>query len=243
MYRLLTYFVLVLLTLNACVSEPEHEKLDFRPVITDVGDAENPTIEVNQEGEFSDLLSDYENQDREYWQKPNEVIRSLGDLSNKVVADIGAGTGYFTFRILPKAKKVIAIDIDDRMTKFVEELKEDLDTEFADKLDVRLATTTDPKLDFKEADIIFLSNTYAYIGNRTNYFRQLATKFNDGGKLVVVDFKKKIVPVHPDQDDRVPLYQVEQELISAGYTITKSDDRSLPYQYILEAQVDVEGLK
>lgn len=50
--------------------------------------------------------------DRVIWQKPEMVMELLGDMKDKVVADIGAGTGFFTFRLLQQAKKVIAVDID-----------------------------------------------------------------------------------------------------------------------------------
>lgn len=185
---------------------------------------------------FSDLVSDYEDHRRKNWQKPQEVINSLGDLTDAVVADIGAGTGYFSLRMLPYAKKVIAIDIDERMTNFITNLKQDLEPEFGDKLDVRLASESNPNLKEGEADIIFLSNTYAYIDDRIGYFKRLKGSFTPNGKLFIVDFKKKRIPVHPDPNDRIALYQVENELIAAGYEVLLSDDLTLPYQYILEAR-------
>ena len=242
MLRRFIFFFIGLALVQACVSEPEGEKLSFKPKVSAMEDSVGHD-ERGAVGDFTELVSKYENEDRQYWQKPDEVINSLGDLSDKVVADIGAGTGYFTLRMLPKAKKVIAIDIDERMIKFINELKKDLDTKFSDKLEVRLAKADDPELKIQEADIIFLSNTYAYIGDRVNYFQKLRRSLAKNGRLVIVDFKKKGIPVHPDQSTRVALYQVENELSDAGYEIIKSDDRSLPYQYILEAKVDMEQMK
>ena len=54
---------------------------------------------------FEDLVQTFENSDRDDWQDPDRVIDQLGTLTGKTVADIGAGTGYFTFRILPKAQR------------------------------------------------------------------------------------------------------------------------------------------
>ncbi len=229
------FTVIMMIKFISCTSEPVQENADFKPVISDMTseESENPLDSGQQ---FSELVKTYENVDRQNWQKPQLVISSLGDLSDKVVADIGAGTGYFTLRILPRAKKVIAVDIDPRMTKFVQRLKQDLEDQFSDKLEVRLAKPDDPKLRRNEVDVIFLSNTYTYIENRIEYFRKIKSSLRKGGKLVVVDFKKKIIPVHPDQDERLALYQVERELMEAGYELINSDDQSLPYQYIVVAR-------
>lgn len=66
------------------------------------------------------------------WQKPDLVLNTLGNLENKVVADIGAGTGYFSFRLAMRAKKVIAIDIDkdvlDTIGQYTARLPEPLDS-------------------------------------------------------------------------------------------------------------------
>ena len=61
--------------------------------------------------DFKDLVAHFEDPTRAQWQKPDEVIASLGPLDGKTVADIGAGTGYFAFPIAKKAAKVMAIDI------------------------------------------------------------------------------------------------------------------------------------
>ncbi len=76
-------------------------------------DATHANEHMHQVG-FDTLVKHFENPARAEWQKPEWVIEQLGDLTGKTVADIGAGTGYFAFRIARKAKKVIAIDIDER---------------------------------------------------------------------------------------------------------------------------------
>jgi SAM-dependent methyltransferase len=232
------FILLCIVLILGCSHEPVSKSQDKKNIpMADMTITADQAKQVDN-SDFSALVSSYENEDRQYWQKPQLVINSLGDLTNKVVADIGAGTGYFTLRMLPKAKKVIAIDIDKRMTDFVESLKAELDDEFSKKLEVRLGEPNDPKLVDREADIIFLANTYPYIENRIDYFKALHSKLNENGKLVIVDYKKKIIPVHPVQDERLALYQVEQELIQAGYILVNSDDLSLPYQYIIEAKAD-----
>ena len=224
----------LLILLASCKSEEVAPSTDFRPIITDISDSNSNS--GMKDSEFTDLVDAYENEDRQYWQKPKLVINSLGDISDKVVADIGAGTGYFSLRFLPFAKRVIAIDIDPRMTSFMQSAKNDITADFSKNLDVRLAEPDDPKLKRHEADIIFLSNTYVYINDRVNYFNRLLDNLKPNGKLIIVDFKKKRIPVHENPEERLPLHIVEQELLDAGYDVVKTDDQSLPYQYIIEAR-------
>jgi len=75
---------------------------------------------------FENLVQNFENEEREEWQKPEEVIALLGDIEGKTIMDIGAGTGYFAFRMSAKGAKVIAADVDDRFINYVEEKRDSL---------------------------------------------------------------------------------------------------------------------
>ena len=77
----------------------------------------------NRNNGFNDLVADYESKDRLIWQKPDMVITRLGDLSTQTVVDLGAGTGFFAFRMVNQAKKVIALDIDRRFITFMAHLQ------------------------------------------------------------------------------------------------------------------------
>lgn len=191
----------------------------------------------NSSSNSSDDLSEIQkqNQNRFVWQEPAKVIAMLGDLSNKTVADIGAGTGYFTFRLLFKAEKVIAIDIDPSMIDIMENFKVNLDKDIQDKLVTRLALPSDSKLQDDEVDDILIINTIGYIDNRIDYLKKLKPKLKEGGRIMIVDFKSKQLPFEAPTTQRIPLFQMEKDLQESGYTLQKSDDTSLEYQYIIIA--------
>ncbi|MEO1513401.1 MAG: class I SAM-dependent methyltransferase [Bacteroidota bacterium] len=176
---------------------------------------------------------------RDIWQKPSVVLDILGDLEDKVVADIGAGPyGYFSLRVASqtKAKKVIAIDIDQEALDFIDEAGKALLPETAStKLEARLATDNDPKLQEGEADIILIVNTTIYFEDRLQYFRNLQRGLASGGHLVVIEFKKKKTPFGPHLEDRVSLGQLERDLLASGYELVSSDDKTLEFQYIITA--------
>lgn len=186
-------------------------------------------------GNFESLVADYESKDRGIWQKPELVISLLGDLEGKTVADIGAGTGYFTFRIVPKAKKVIGVDIDPRFIEFLDSVKVKLPEQYRKRFESRLAKPDDPLLRPGEVDAAVLVNTYGYIENRVQYLKTLSSGIAPGGRVLIIDFKKNNLPVGPPDKFKVALGQVEKELLAAGFGIEKIDKDALDYQYIVLA--------
>lgn len=190
----------------------------------------------SEEQPFEDKVSLYEDEDRDIWQKPDRVIGLLSPLEGKTVADLGAGTGYFAFRLIPEASKVIAIDIDKDFVEFMNKKKELLPKEEWDKFEVRLATADDPKLRPNEVEALLIVNTYAYLEDRIKYFERLRNKLAPNAKLVIIEFKMKTIPNGPPADEKVPITTVEQELRSAGFRDIKVDDQTLAYQYIITAR-------
>lgn len=184
---------------------------------------------------FKRIVADYESKDRVIWQKPDIVISQLGDLEGKTVVDIGAGTGYFTFRLVPKAKKVIGIDIDQRFIDFMDSVKVRLPEQFQKRFETRLAKPEDPMLQPGEADAAMIVNTYAYIEHRTDYLKVLHQGLTPKATLLIIDFKKNDLPVGPPVQYKVSSMDVEKELTLAGFEVTKVDKITLDYQYIIVA--------
>ena len=227
-------FLLLLLTgIWACGDSSNQPVRDTDPFSDPSLSTEIPS--PGEESSFEERLAAYESKDRVFWQKPDLVIDLLGDLSEKTVADIGAGSGYFARRMAHKAQHVIAIDINEQFIEFMDSIKlVELPSEIQDRFETRLATPQDSKLRNGEADVVIFVNTYIYIPNRVEYMSRLKEGVKPGGKIVIVDFKKKRMPIqNPPDELRLPLHQVEDELEEAGYRWLASDDTSLNYQYIV----------
>jgi SAM-dependent methyltransferase len=232
LYLLLASF---LLTLSSCKKEQEE------PIIDSSKDIITTNVRSNEDrssNKISGIKEDYINTNRVAWQKPNVVIDFMGDISDKVVADIGAGTGFFSFRVAREAKKVIAIDIDPQMIEFLDSAKiMELPEAYQAKLEPRLSEEDQPNLEPQEADIIIIVNTYFYIGeDRVAYLSQLRELLPEGGKVLILDFKKKRTPLGPAPENRIPLYVVEENLFDAGFTKVETNDKALDYQYIVLAE-------
>ena len=194
------------------------------------------TSPSDRQSAYDDAVSRYESADRVIWQKPDLVVAQLGDINGKVVADLGAGTGYFSRRIAYKGATVIAIDIDPKAIRWMEEQKSRFPIELRDRLIIRQAEADDPKLKTDEADIILLVNTYSYIHDRVQYFSRLRNAIRKGGSVVIIDFKKKETPFGPPLEERIGHEEITDELEKAGYRIKSIDQTSLEYQYIIKAE-------
>lgn len=159
----------------------------------------------------------FEDPARDAWQLPDRVIAALNLKRGQIVADIGAGTGYFTVR-LAKSKaspKVYASDIEPSMVTYLREraAKEGLDNVIAVQ-----ASPDGPNLP-APVDLILIVNTYHHIGDRVVYFRRLATSIRPGGQVAIIDFKPDS-PVGPPKEFRFPPEQFRSEMGKAGYKLT-----------------------
>lgn len=200
-----------------------------------------PDLPQDRPGEAENTLpgleEDYLNTNRVIWQKPEVVINLLGDIREKTIADIGAGSGFFSLRLAPLAKKVIAIDIEPKFVLYLDSIRHiELAPEIAERLEPRLAKAQDARLRPKEVDIVLIVNTYMYIDQRVDYLKRLSEGIRPNGKILIIDFKKKRTSLGPKMEIRVPQFQVEEELELAGFRILQSNDTALDYQYILLAE-------
>nr|MBP9055508.1 methyltransferase domain-containing protein [Saprospiraceae bacterium] len=146
------------------------------------------------------------------------------------------GTGYFSLRLAPRAKKVIAIEIEPAIIRYLDSLRLGLPKDQQNNLETRLAKINDPLLKPEEADIILIINTIAYIDKLDEYLKTVKKGLKKNGRLIIIDYKMKKLPINaPPKDERIYLDKLEDILESAGYQIAQSDDTSLDYQYILTA--------
>ena len=162
---------------------------------------------------------------RDEWQKPHEVVTALELKSTDAVADIGAGTGYFSRRFARHAGKVYAVDID---AKLLEMLKKNAPANVTSVL----AAADDPKLAPASADVIFFCDVLHHIESRGQYLAKLKTALRPGGRVINIDFFKKPLPVGPPPSMKLSEDEVISEFKAAGFRLVKRHE-FLPYQYFL----------
>ncbi len=141
------------------------------------------------------------------------------------VADIGAGSGYFARRFALRAGRVYAVDIDEKLLEIVR-------SKAPANLETIVAAPDDPHLPPQSIDMIFFCDVLHHIENRPAYYVKVATALKPGGRVVVIDFYKKPLPVGPPESMKLSDQEVIAEFQNAGFALSKRLD-TLPYQYFL----------
>jgi ubiquinone/menaquinone biosynthesis C-methylase UbiE len=172
--------------------------------------------------EYAKVLED---PSRDAWQKPQAVVMALDLKPTDTVADIGAGTGYFARRFAMHASKVYAVDIDQKLLAIA-------GRNAPANLQTILATPDDAHLPSQSVDVVFFCDVVHHLGDRPAYYRKLADVLKPGGRVVVIDFYKKPLPVGPPESMKLSEAQVIREFQEAGFGLSKRLN-ILPYQYFL----------
>lgn len=162
---------------------------------------------------------------RAEWQQPDKVVEALKLSRDEVVADIGAGTGYFSRRFAPLVAKVYAVDVSRKRLKRLEEAG-------LPNVEIVHAEPDDPKLPEAAVDTIFFCNVLHHIEDRPAYYEKLARALKPGGRVVNIDFYKRELPVGPPLSMKLTREEVIAEFEKAGFRLDEEFD-FLPYQYFL----------
>jgi SAM-dependent methyltransferase len=166
---------------------------------------------------------------RDQWQMPDRVIEALSLKPGHKVADIGAGTGYFSTRLArgAAAPTVYAVDIEPAM---VEHLRNRAAAEKLAKIVPVLASANSPNLP-EAVDVVLIVDTYHHLPGRVAYFRELRKSLRSGGRVAIVDFRRD-APEGPPVEFRFTAEQIEGEMRQAGYRLEAHHD-FLPRQLFL----------
>jgi ubiquinone/menaquinone biosynthesis C-methylase UbiE len=169
---------------------------------------------------------------RDTWQKPEVVIRFLGVTAGQKVADLGAGTGYFSVRLakaVGATGRVYAVEIEPNL---VEHIRERAEESGLGQLTAVLATPDDAKLPPGQIDLVLICDTWHHIDDRIRYLQRLARALRPSGRIAVVDYKEGELPVGPPPAHKLSEKAVAEEFAGAGWTLESRYD-ALPYQYVL----------
>jgi ubiquinone/menaquinone biosynthesis C-methylase UbiE len=170
--------------------------------------------------------------ERDAWQEPEAVVAFLGLEGGETVADIGAGTGYFTVRLaraVGESGRVLAVDIAPEMLEFVEERAR---KEGLPQVETVLADADDPRLPDGRVDLILTVNTWHHINDRLDYLERLGRDLAPGGRLVIVDYREGELPVGPPVGHKISRDDLVSELERGGFEL-EDELQSLEHQYVL----------
>ena len=177
-----------------------------------------------------------ERPEREAEEAPSKALAALELKPGMVVADIGAGSGYYTSRmskLVGAAGKVYATDIQPGM---IELLNRRIKAEGLANVTPVLGAMEDPALPAASIDLAIMVDVYHELQNPQVFLQKLRPVFKPGGRLVLVEFRKEdpnvpILPVH-----KMSVAEVKLELEAEGFVLDKVID-VLPWQHIIVLKV------
>jgi len=177
-----------------------------------------------------------ERPERDEYQQPEKVIEALDIKPGMVMADVGAGSGYFTRRIakaVGEEGKVLAIDVEQKMLDYNKQELEKLG--MANRATFILAKPDDPLLSRNSVDLVFLCNAYHHVEHHVDYWAKIKSALKPNGRVVIVDFyhDERSGKLGFSKHHLVPRERVISNMEKAGLTLSK-EHTFLSRQYFLE---------
>jgi ubiquinone/menaquinone biosynthesis C-methylase UbiE len=170
--------------------------------------------------------------ERELEEAPDRALDAIGIRKGSVVADIGAGVGYFTWRLAERvgpAGKVYGVDIQPQM---LERLRRNIEQRGLKNVEAVLGETADPKLPAGSIDLILLVDVYHEFSEPQKMLGKIRQALKAEGRLVLLEYRKEDpdVPIRPEH--KMSVADVKAELEPEGFRLERVSD-VLPRQHIL----------
>lgn len=172
---------------------------------------------------------------RDAMQMPEAVMTALAVEPGARVADIGAGSGYFTLRLaraVGNDGRVLALDVRQEM---LDHIAGRLREARLDNVTLGLVPADDPGLEAGSCDLILMVDTIHYVKDRAAYARKLRAGLAPGGRLAIIDFRYDPQAQHefaPPPEQQVPREMLDREMAEAGLAVAQAFD-FLPEQYFV----------
>ena len=186
--------------------------------------------------EISQVVSQHairwlERPDREKEERPSLVMENLELDPDDVVADIGAGSGYFTFLMAPLVPegKVLAVDIQPEMLRFIEGKKK---LEKAPNVETILGTIEDVNLPDDSVDLVILVDAYHEFSHPREMAESIVEGLKPGGRLVFLEYRGEDPAVSIKPLHKMTVQQVQREMDVVGLEFVEVRD-FLPIQHFI----------
>lgn len=183
-------------------------------------------------GDPAAYIASLEDPARDAYQKPDEVLKALALREGETVADIGAGSGYFTVRFaraVGSAGRVYAVDVSPDMIRHLNHRLRD--TDIRNVVPV-LSDPDDPLLPDASVDRFVIVDTWHHIDDKEKYLGLLKRMLKPGGQVVHIDFQKRDLPVGPPAGMKIAREDLVKQMEAAGFRLL-AEHGFLPYQYFL----------
>jgi ubiquinone/menaquinone biosynthesis C-methylase UbiE len=168
---------------------------------------------------------------REKEEAPEAALDAIGIQKGMNVADIGAGTGYFSIRIAKRVGPTGKIYANDIQPKMLDRLREKSEREGLTNIETVLGSEADPKLPTAKMDLVILVDVYHEFSQPQAMLQEIRASLKPDGRLILLEYRKEdpTIPIRPDHKMSIP--EVKTEVEAEGFKLDKVLD-TLPRQHI-----------
>ena len=170
--------------------------------------------------------------EREREESPAKALELLGLKPGMVVADVGAGSGYYTIRMAKRVGPTGKIYANDIQPEMLTLLRKQLEKEKVANVEAVLGTETDPKLPKGELDMIIMVDVYHEFAQPQRMLRKLKEALKPDGQLVLLEFRKEDPYVPIRTEHKMSIAEAKLELEAEGFKLDKVL-HDLPWQHML----------
>ena len=174
-----------------------------------------------------------EGPDRDSWQRPDLVMDTLRIADGSVVADLGAGGGWFTVRLARRVGPNGRVYAEDIQRQMIDAIDRRVTREgMKDRVTLVLGTALDPALPAGRLDAVLIVDAFYEMEQPAVLLRNLAKSLKPDGRIGLIDFKKDGGGPGPPMEERVDPEVVIKAAEAAGLKLI-SRETFLRYQYML----------
>jgi predicted methyltransferase len=177
-------------------------------------------------------LGELEGPDRAAWQQPGRVMDALGIADGSVVADLGAGGGWFTIRLARRVGPNGLVYAEDVQPEMIESIARRVQREGLRNVRTVLGKDDDPRLAPGTLDAALMVDAIHEVQNRVEFLENVRRALKPRGRFGVVDFRKDGLGPGPPLDERIDPAIVIADATAAGLRLL-SREESLPFQFLL----------
>ena len=170
--------------------------------------------------------------DRDLWQRPDQIMDAMGIADASVVADIGAGSGWFTIRLARRVGPQGVVYAEDIQKEMINAIFRRVGREGLNNVRPVLGLKSDPRLPASSLDAVLMVDAYHEVEDRVTMLANLAKALKPQGRLGIVDFKLDGTGPGPAPEERVSPDVVVNDAKKAGLKLIKQEP-FLQYQYFL----------
>jgi ubiquinone/menaquinone biosynthesis C-methylase UbiE len=170
--------------------------------------------------------------DRDRWQRPDRIMDELGIADASRVADVGAGSGWFTIRLARRVGPQGLVYAEDVQQEMLNAISRRVQREGLANVRPVLGRGSDPRLPPASLDAVLIVDAYHEIDDRVTLLANLAQALKPQGRVGVIDFRVEGGGPGPDLDERVDPDVVVADASRAQLRMVASET-FLPYQFFL----------